>query len=242
MAITVFVPPIFGVGDGSKGAFTLVGNANNGQDLHIELGSAPKTVTLKRSGTLLDDADAAFGITVAGSALIAQSNGLNTAILTAITNMTSATLQLVMVNVPAAVTVTGIAFMQSTQGVYTATNYNGVGLYSYNGAGTLTLIASSTNNGNIWKTVSGTFHQEPFSATVDLVAGVYWMAALWNGTTITTTPALLSSADGQAMATTLDFPSNAKTYGTVGAQTTLPASQAFSGVAGDLKRMWFALY
>ena len=54
-------------------------------------------------------------------------------------------------------TITGVKWYQGTLGSYTANNENRVGLYTVSG-GTLTLVASCANDGNLWQTVaSNTF-------------------------------------------------------------------------------------
>ena len=63
-------------------------------------------------------------------------------------------------------TIAGVKWFQGVQGNYTADNYNGVGLYSYDGAGTLTLVASSTNDGNIWKASANSVGSKAFSSKI----------------------------------------------------------------------------
>lgn len=90
--------------------------------------------------------------------------------------------------IPVASTITGVKWFQVTTGAYTAGNYNGVGLYSYSG-GTITLVASSTNDGNIWKSSSG-WNSKAFSSTYSAAAGVYFISFLFTGTSITTNPVI----------------------------------------------------
>jgi hypothetical protein len=57
------------------------------------------------------------------------------------------------IHVPVGATLTGIKMVEATAGSYTASAYNGIGLYTVNaGTGLLTLVASSTNNGSQWTT------------------------------------------------------------------------------------------
>ena len=46
-------------------------------------------------------------------------------------------------------------FVQIAQGLYTATNENRIGLYSYS-EGTITLVASTADNGDLWKGIANT--------------------------------------------------------------------------------------
>jgi hypothetical protein len=85
-------------------------------------------------------------------------------------------------------TITGVRFFQAIQGAYTADNTNQVGLYSYNGSGGLTLVASSTNNGNLWKNASGTLASEPFSAPYSAAPGAYMVGIIYNNSAQTTGP------------------------------------------------------
>jgi hypothetical protein len=131
--------------------------------------------------------------------------------------------------VPTNTTITGIKFFQSTQGNYTANNYNGVGLYSYSG-GTLTLVASSTNDGNIWKGTSGTWQTKAFSSTFNASAGVYFVAALYSSSAQVTAPVLATLKNvNNTGANNYDFTNSAKLSSTLSAQTALPATQLMSG-------------
>ncbi len=101
--------------------------------------------------------------------------------------MTSQQLILASVYIPFATTITGVKWWQVVQGVYTANNYNGVGLYTYSG-GTLTLVASSTNDGNIWKGGTGSMQTKAFSSTYSAAAGVYYIGAIYCTSAQTTAP------------------------------------------------------
>ena len=74
-------------------------------------------------------------------------------------------------------TVTGIKWWQSTQGSYTANNYNGWALYSLSG-GTATLIDNTTNDGNIWKATQSVA-SKAFPSTHALSEGVYVIMDLY---------------------------------------------------------------
>lgn len=104
-------------------------------------------------------------------------------------------------------TITGVKFQSHTAGNYTADNYNGVGLYSVSG-GTLTLVASSTDNANIWKGTTSTNITQAFSATYAAAAGLYYIAAVWNtsdGSPAAVPHIKLAAAFGAGAVQTFDF-------------------------------------
>ena len=231
--------PVFYIG----GVLVFLGNVQNGSNLHIDLGSSDRAVTLKGNGTLMNEADMLGGLSDAGSAIISESFGLNTVNASSSVQLgPSGQAYFVMVPVLAAKTISGIGFMMRTQGIYTASNENRLGLYSF-AAGTLTLIASSADNPNLWKDVTGTFHKENFSAHVDVLPGNYWIGALYNFSAQTNAPAIVAGPAVQIPdLSSLDFPNSALTYGSKGSTLTLPSSQAMSGVTANSNRPWFVLY
>lgn len=89
---------------------------------------------------------------------------------------------------PVASTITGVKWFQVTTGAYTAGNYNGVGLYSYS-SGTITLVASSTNDGNIWKS-SGGWNSKAFASSYSASAGIYFICFLFTSSATTTNPVI----------------------------------------------------
>lgn len=141
------------------------------------------------------------------------------------------------VYLPKAQTITGVKWMQLTAGNYTANNYNGLGLYSYSG-GTLTLVASSTNDGNIWKVSStNTFQSKAFSSTYAAAAGVYYVGALYCSSAQTTAPGIYAAITGNA---TYDFTSVISA--TLNTQTALPSSQASNGLSVSTGNLGFWVY
>jgi hypothetical protein len=120
---------------------------------------------------------------------------------------------------PQAATITGVKFFQPNQGVYTGNNYNGVGLYSYSG-GTLTLVASTTNDTEFWKGTSATWITKPFSSTYSAAAGIYYLFALYNSSAQTTAPTILFNAYNSNNFPAIDFTNSAKLGGTSNSGTT----------------------
>jgi hypothetical protein len=137
-------------------------------------------------------------------------------------------------------TITGAKFFTVTQGVYTADNTNQVGLYSYS-AGTLTLVASSTNNGNLFKATGATFETEAFSSTYAATAGLYYVAYVYNTSAQTTAPAVgigTASSTGTGIA---DF-TNSSAFYLTGTGTSLPASVSASSLTVTTSRKWASIY
>lgn len=146
--------------------------------------------------------------------------------------LSNQTLYLVPVYIPISTIITGVKFMQTVQGVYTANNYNGVGLYSHSG-GTLTLVASSTNDGNFWKGTANTWQTKPFSSTYSAAVGTYYIGMLYNTSAQTTAPTIsVSQATTGNNLWLLDLTNSNKLSSTVATQFSLPASQAMSGANG----------
>jgi hypothetical protein len=141
-----------------------------------------------------------------------------------------------------AVELTGVTFFQRTQGVYTADNNNKVGLYSYSG-GTLTKVAESANNGNLFKGTADTFVQQAFSTPyTPTVAGLYYVAFIYNQSAQSTQPAIAAyytqTASNQAAPLTSN---SAKLYGS-SYSTDLPSSIAMSSIDGSIFPFWLGVY
>lgn len=135
--------------------------------------------------------------------------------------------------VPTTTTITGVKWFQITVGAYTSNNYNGVGLYSAS-AGTLTCVASSSNNGNLWSgslQTANTWTSQSFGSTYSAQPGVYYVALLYNSSAQTTAPVIGSGPLAiNAALNTFDFTNSNKIIGIVTANT-LPTSQAASGLS-----------
>ena len=86
-------------------------------------------------------------------------------------------------------TLKGVRFFMRQQGVYTADNYNGVALYTMSG-GTLTLVDSSTNDGNIWKAAANAWSNKDFVTPYYATEGFYVISFISNWSAQTTLPIL----------------------------------------------------
>lgn len=194
----------------------------------LEAGGSALTTSLK-------------GYKLLGSTIKAEPLGLSAANIVNVTALVDNSLNLIAVYLPLAATITGVQWFQGTTGNYTADNYNGVGLYTYN-AGTLTLVASSTDDGNIWKGSSNGWKSKAFTTPYDALPGIYFIAALYNTSAQTTAPSVgQNSSSSNANTMLIDFTNGAKTHGTINANI-LPSPQVMFGVAANLIRYYFALY
>ncbi len=96
--------------------------------------------------------------------------------------------QMVAVWLKKSATLTGVKFIQMTQGNYTADNNNRIGLYTQL-AGSLTLVASCANDGNLWKGAPGII-TVPFTVPYAATRGVYYVAYLYNQSAVVTAPVI----------------------------------------------------
>jgi hypothetical protein len=97
---------------------------------------------------------------------------------------------------PAGAVITGLKYRMKQAGVYTATNYNGIGLYSVTGS-TLTLLKQSANIGTLWAAVANSIVTTPFTSTYTVpTAGIYYTCAVFFASAVTTYPQLITRYGG----------------------------------------------
>jgi hypothetical protein len=138
-------------------------------------------------------------------------------------------------------TITGVKFYQMTAGSYTADQTNQVGLYSYSG-GTLTLVASSANNANLWTGTANTYITAAFSTPYVAAAGQYFVGFVYNSSAQTVAPAIRTAGSlDNSNLQTMDFTNSAKLYGRATGNA-LPSSLLMSSLTEDSSRPWFAIY
>jgi hypothetical protein len=139
-------------------------------------------------------------------------------------------------------TITGVKWYQYLAGNFTASHYNGVGLYSYSG-GTLTLQASSTVDNNTWTVTSNTYGSKAFSSTYAAAAGIYYVALSASNSAATTVPQLGFGANVlNSGVNNGDFTNSAALAGFIDNLNTLPATQAISGFNPLSTCPWAAIY
>jgi hypothetical protein len=78
-------------------------------------------------------------------------------------------------------TLTGFQFVQQTQGIYVADNYNGIKIYSVSGSSLAEVSGGATvDDGNLWKGTAGTTVTKNLPTPISLNPGIYCVAFLWN--------------------------------------------------------------
>jgi hypothetical protein len=177
-----------------------------------------------------------------GGAVVAQVIGGHISNITNFRTMQDNGTDFTAIYIHRAMTVTGVKFFQATQGVYTADNNNKIGLYSYSG-GTLTKVAESADNGNLWKGTPNNWRTQAFSSPYVASPGLYFVSALYNQSAQTTAPTIGAMAPVlNATVSTMDFTNSATFTGLAPTTNDLPASQSIGGLTVAVARPYFALY
>jgi hypothetical protein len=214
-------------------------NTWDGEDVFAVLG--PVTGRNRDSITTgFGQSDALLAVAAMGSVLKAETVGVSWMAATINSTLLDGKERFIPVYLPVAATITGVKFMLSTAGDYTADNENRIGLYTYS-AGTLTLVASSANDGNLWKATADTLASKAFSTPYAAAAGLYFVGVISNWSAVVASPVIKGGATLPAGMVTLDFTNGAKLSGDL-TTATLVASQAMSGIGSLTSRMWVALY
>lgn len=80
----------------------------------------------------------------------------------------------------------------TTQGNYTADEYNGIGIYSMNNStGDLTLLGKTANDATIWSSfATTTYGNKDFESPITLEKGIYFLVYLHNNSAQVTVPSL----------------------------------------------------
>lgn len=134
---------------------------------------------------------------ILGSSVKAMTLGLGIGETKAQVAMVDNSLKFIPVYVRVPTIITGVKLGIQTQGDYTADNYNGVGLYKYNTTlDSLELVASSTDDADIWKASSGTMITKAFSTTYNADEGLYYVGCLWNASATTAAPQVYGTSPG----------------------------------------------
>ncbi len=84
-----------------------------------------------------------------------------------------------------------INFYMVTQGVYTASDYNGICIYKYDKVlDKLVLLVQTTDDGNIWKATSSTLVTVVLTTLVELEVGLYYIQPYYNYSAQVTAPVI----------------------------------------------------
>lgn len=181
-----------------------------------------------------------LGSTIVAEGFINQGNISN--------NVTfNAGVRVTVINVNQPTTLTGAVCLITTAGVYTASAYNGFGLYSYNAStGVATLVASTTDDGNIWKTAG--WLRRAYSAPYAAAPGTYFLLSSYNNNGTETTKPVLAGGAQFANGTLntavgiADYPNGAKIAGSLAAVPSLPTTFNISTVISTTGNFYFANY
>jgi len=147
--------------------------------------------------------------------------------------LTSGTMRFIAIYLPKSDSLTGVKWMQTTIGNYTANNENRIALYTYN-AGTLTLVASSTNDGTLWSTATtGTMGSKAFTSKYYANAGLYFIGLLWSASATTNAPSLAISTNLGSVVNTSDFTNSGRISCTTNT-TTIPSSISLSTTSSTI--------
>lgn len=216
-------------------------------DANIALGAAIADSKIASAATW--NANLAFDpvqltYTALGSTIKAETVGFNL-VRSNTTNasLPDGTIRWVAVYLTKGATLTGVKVYMTVQGNYTGDNNNKVVLCTYSG-GTMTPVASSTNNLNVWKGTANTIVSIPFSSTYVATAGLYYVGLLYNQSAQVTAPAIAQAAAlGDAGQSSMDFTNSGKFYGSLASQTDVPSSPfAISTITAGTLPYWVAIY
>jgi hypothetical protein len=146
-------------------------------------------------------------------------------------------------------TLSGITWFQNVLGVYTPNNENKVGLYSYTG-GTATLVASSSNDGNMWSgsyiPAATSYVTKSFAGSISASPGFYYIAMLMSFSAASTAPTFFASANigtNTVASRALDFTNGAALVAGRSTVASLPGSITVSTYTAVINtNIWAAIY
>lgn len=206
--------------------------------LEARAAAALTGVTLTRFQTLEQRTDNIGGLRAMGSTLIGLAVGATTMPTTDAT-LSDGIFFIQAIDIKKDTTITGITFDQVTQGVYTADNNNRLGIFSES-SGTITLVASCANDGDLWKNAAG-FVNKALSSPYSASAGNYYIGLLYNSSAQTTAPTIGKNTIITSPAAL--FTNNNGLCKYISAQTDLPASIALSTMTHSATTiLWLGYY
>lgn len=233
--VTFWGSPRLTPGNVVPGALGIVTHLANGH-MQSKLGTAIVNEDLNED---LIEVLQALGSTYREQIIFSTINNVSTT-----SPMVDNTLQVSLIRVRKSCTRAGMAYFQSTAGVYTDDNENKAAIFSVNiSTGAATRVAISNNLPNQWKSSLNSIQKIPFSAPVALTPGIYALAWLFNASgSPGTVPAMGTVPNTLAGLTGLDMAGSLKLAGTIAAQNTIPASFNFSAVTAAVIKFWVATY
>ncbi len=146
------------------------------------------------------------------------------------------------IDIPETRTITGVMFWLTLSGVYTADQTNQVGIFTKSIGGTMTLLASSADNPNLYKGTVNAMTKEPFTSPITLPRGRYYVGLLLNYSSASTPPQIGIVTAGLTNETSMDFTNSNFLIGQKSATNSLPATITASTIAGNTVRHWVGVY
>lgn len=148
----------------------------------------------------------------------------------------------ILIPITEAKTLTTVQYWQSVAGDYVANNYNGLALFSISGAN-LTLVGSTTDDGNIWKATAATLVTKAFSSPIAVTPGLYALYYLYNSSSQTTAPSLGAYANFvNAAVASAGLTNGAKFSSLITAQNSITTPQAWSGLTASTSQFYGEVY
>jgi len=138
-------------------------------------------------------------------------------------------------------TITGVQFLMNTQGNFTGDQTNSLALYSYSG-GTMTKVAETANDANIWKNAASSFVSVPFSSSYSADVGIYFISILYNSSAQTTAPAIAGIGSTNTAFLTANYTNSAKANSFINTQNSHGATVLMSAVSATTNQPYCALY
>lgn len=139
-------------------------------------------------------------------------------------------------------TLTGIKWFQTTEGNYTAKDFNGIAIYEISGS-TLIKTIDSNNDGDTWKKQSETWQKRAFKNPVTLNKGFYYIGFIYAASSETTKPRIgsgnwiFASNVGKG-----DFSNNRFLIGQYESVTALPSSINLTNITFNYSHIPFAVW
>jgi hypothetical protein len=154
-------------------------------------------------------------------------------------SLTDGRVYYVLVDIYEAGTISNVSFVQTTAGDYTADETNYIALFTVDGD-TLTQVAITANNGNLWKGTAGSYQTAAFTAPYSATAGVHAIGFIYSSSAQTTAPQIAGSSNVGYMITGL-LPNHIALIEYVAAQTVLPATYVYTGTNNPGTAPYFIL-
>lgn len=234
------------LGNSSVTSFLFEGGANNTLPTNfvvptLAAGTGAKSTQLANANFVMNNPSDYNTLLYKALGSVILSQDFPVMLSTTVTTLSNQQLIFVAIYVKDSMTITGVKWSQATQGSYTATGYNGFGLYTYS-AGTLTLVDSTTSSTTIWKATANTVTNIAFASTYLAVSGVYYIGILYQESAQTTAPTIAAATAMNSGISTLDFTNSAALGFVQNAQTIMPATRPTSAFTVASSLQWIALY